>query len=94
MITTEVRKARRGGRPMAELELSDFLKGIRYGTLSFLYGEGWPDMRPLNFAFNNGNFYFHANGFTGEKLKYLDCRNKVVISLYQERHKQIILKSA
>ena len=69
---------------MTEQELSDFLKSIRYGTLSFLNDEGWPDMRPLNFAFVSDRFYFHANGFTGEKLKYLDHQNKVVISLYKE----------
>lgn len=82
MIDAEVRKTIRGGRQMTGEELDTFLKAVRYGTLSYMNGEGWPDMRPLNFGFYNGCWYFHAHKTRGEKLKDLTSGRKVCISFY------------
>ena len=83
MITQEVRKTVRGGRAMTADELSSFLAGARYGVLSFVNDEGWPDMRPLNIAWHNGCFYFHTHKFLGEKLPYLDGNKRAVFCLYE-----------
>lgn len=83
MITAEVRNTVRGGRRMTKEELAAFLKGAAYATVSFVNDEGWPDMRPVNIAMWNGRFYFHANKVRGEKLKYLDGKNRVVLSIME-----------
>lgn len=82
MITAQVRQTIRGGRAMTEEELETFLSNIRYGTLSYLNDEGWPDMRPLNFGRVDGCYYFHAHKTKGEKLKGLTNGKKVCISFY------------
>ena len=87
MINVEVRKTFRGGRQMTDDELRDYLSSIRYGTLSYITSEGWPDMRPLNFGSYNGCYYFHAHKTRGEKLKDLIDGAKVVISFYDTSDK-------
>lgn len=87
MIDAEVRKTIRGGREMTEEELAAFLKQIRYGTLSYMNDQGWPDMRPLNFGLYNGCYYFHAHKLKGEKLKDLTTGKKVCISFYNTSDK-------
>lgn len=87
MINTEVRKTVRGGRKMTEEELQAFIKTIRYGTLSYVNGEGWPEQRPLNFGYYNGCYYFHAHKLEGEKLKDWEDGAKVVISFYETTDK-------
>lgn len=82
MIDAEVRKTFRGGRRMTDEELQKFLQTIRYGTLSYSTQEGWPDVRPLNFGYWNGCYYFHAHKTRGEKLKDLLDGKKVVICFY------------
>lgn len=68
-------------------ELEEFLENIRYGTLSFVNEDGWPDMRPLNFGYHNGCFYFHVHKLIGEKLKNFTDGKKVVISFYETTDK-------
>lgn len=87
MIDAEVRKTFRGGRQMTDEELNAYLSTIRYGTLSFMTGEGWPDMRPLNFGIYNGCYYFHAHKTRGEKLKEWTDGKKVVVSFYDASDK-------
>jgi len=83
MITDPVRTSHFGSREMNESEVWEFLKRIRYGTLSYTGAEGWPDSRVLNFGMYNGNFYFHSNKVRGEKLPFTSDGQKACISFYE-----------
>lgn len=83
MITDPVRKTPNGSRAMTEQEVQSFLERICYGTLSYANNDGWPDSRVLNFVQYNGNFYFHAHKFKGEKLQNLPDGKQVCISFYE-----------
>ena len=81
MLNMQPGETNRGSRKMTERELQDFLKETRYGTIAFLGADGWPDMRPLNLAYYNGCFYFHAHRRLGEKLRYISNHEKVCVNV-------------
>lgn len=84
MFDTPIRSTNRGSRAMTPQELEEFLTGsLRYGTLAFTGEGGWPDIRPLNFGYWKGAFYFHANRNRGEKLKYLCNQEPVCINIFE-----------
>lgn len=82
MPNTEVRQSVLGGRKMTEEELAEYLQSICYGTVSYVDDEGWPQMRPMNFSYLDGKFYFHANKTQGEKLRGLREGARVCLSFY------------
>ncbi len=83
MIDADVRTSVLGGRQMTQEELDRSISTIRYGTLSYVDEEGWPDMRPMNFGVYQGCYYFHAHKTKGEKLKSLTSGKRVCISFYK-----------
>ncbi len=83
MITDPVRTSHFGSRAMTEEEVQTFLTRIRYGTLSYVGSEGWPDSRVLNFGIYEGDFYFHSHKAKGEKLPFISDGQKACISFYE-----------
>lgn len=82
MYNDPVGTSRFGSRGMTEEELADFLKHIRYGTLSYVGEDGWPDSRVFNFSLWNGNYYFHSHKVKGEKLPFISNGQRACISFY------------
>lgn len=83
MFDVPVRRTPLGSRAMTEEELEQFLGRICYGTISYQADDGWPDSRVLNFVYNKGAFYCHANKYCGEKLNYWANGTKVCINFYE-----------
>ena len=83
MFNAPITPSRFGSRAMTDEELQDFLKHVRYGTLSYTGDEGWPDSRVFNFGLLNGKFYFHSHKVRGEKLPFISNGQKACISFYE-----------
>ncbi len=73
---------------MTPEELAEFLANdVRYGTVSFIGEDGWPDSRVFNIGYFNGCYYIHGAKKVGEKLKYLGRHERVCLSMvkYSDR---------
>ena len=64
------RKLRRKEKQMPEQEAFEVLKNGREGVLATLGADGYPYAVPLNYAFHDGNIYFHC-AKTGHKIDNL-----------------------
>ena len=84
MFQEAVRHTGRGGRAMTPEELEAFLGSVAVGTIAYTTQDGWPDMRPLNFGYYNGCFYFHVAKARGEKLQHWQNGQRVCLSFYTE----------
>lgn len=54
----------------------DLLKTCHVGRLGTIGADGWPMVKPLNFAWHEGSIYFHC-ALEGEKLEDIRRDNRV-----------------
>lgn len=72
---------RRKDREVTREEAEDILKKCEYGILSTCGEDGVPYGVPVNYAFVNGNIYFHCAKGAGHKLKNIGFSNKVCFTV-------------
>lgn len=67
---------RRGEKLMGEEDLVRILKNGRYGVLGTLDEEGYPNVTPLNYAYDGKYIYFHGAS-EGKKIDNIRHEEKV-----------------
>ncbi|MBB6732547.1 pyridoxamine 5'-phosphate oxidase family protein [Cohnella zeiphila] len=72
----------------SEFEVSDeaqceqFLNERYDGVLTFIGEDGWPKAVPINYAYHQGNVYFHGSK-KGEKMSGLALDSRAEFAVYQ-----------
>ncbi|MGN7360086.1 pyridoxamine 5'-phosphate oxidase family protein [Paenibacillus sp. SAF-054] len=66
-----------------EQEIHDFLSGMSFGFLGTVGEDGRPRVTPLNYVYDQGNFYFHGSRI-GEKMEHLKANPHVSFSVADE----------
>lgn len=56
--------------------INDLLKTCHVGRLGTIGADGYPMVKPLNFAYHDGNIYFHT-ALEGEKVDDIRRNNRV-----------------
>jgi hypothetical protein len=56
--------------------IADLLATSHVGRLGTVGSDGWPMIKPLNFAYSDGRIYFHC-ALEGEKLLHIRHDNRV-----------------
>jgi nitroimidazol reductase NimA-like FMN-containing flavoprotein (pyridoxamine 5'-phosphate oxidase superfamily) len=69
-----MRKAKKAITDRSVIE--ELLRTCPVGRLGTVGPDGWPMVKPLNFAFLNGHVYFHT-ALEGEKIEHIRRDNKV-----------------
>ncbi|NOU96283.1 flavin-nucleotide-binding protein [Paenibacillus sp. LMG 31456] len=64
-------------------ETESFLHEMTYGVLGTIGEDGWPQLTPLNFAYQNGELYFHGSRI-GSKMEQLKSDPRVTFSVSKE----------
>ncbi|AFH65158.1 pyridoxamine 5'-phosphate oxidase family protein [Paenibacillus caseinilyticus] len=64
-------------------EIDAFLNEMSYGYLATEGADGWPHLTPLNYAYYNGNIYFHGSR-AGSKMKEIAQSDKVSFAVSKE----------
>ena len=67
---------RRIEKLMSDEDAIKILEYGSYGVLGTLDANGYPNVTPLNYAYKNGNIYFHS-AVEGTKLDNIEFENKV-----------------
>lgn len=57
-------------------DITDILNSCHTGRLGTVGADGWPMVKPLNFAYHEGRIYFHC-ALEGEKLDDIRRDNRV-----------------
>ncbi|WP_372637821.1 pyridoxamine 5'-phosphate oxidase family protein [Cohnella sp.] len=65
-----------------ERECIDFLEEKHDGVLTFSGADGWPKAVPLNYAWHDGNVYFHGSK-QGEKMAGIAADPRAEFVVYQ-----------
>ncbi|MCR8629740.1 pyridoxamine 5'-phosphate oxidase family protein [Paenibacillus radicis (ex Xue et al. 2023)] len=64
-------------------ETESFLQEMSFGVLGTIGEDGWPQLTPLNFAYQNGELYFHGSR-VGSKMEHLKRDPRVTFSVAKE----------
>lgn len=72
---------RRKDREVTREEAEGILKKCEYGILSTCGEDGVPYGVPVNYAFVDGNIYFHCAKGVGHKLENIGFNNKVCFTV-------------
>lgn len=64
-------------------EIDAFLSEASYGFLGVTGPDGWPRMKPLNYAYTGGAIYFHGSA-KGEKMEDLTRTRQVTFAVAKE----------
>ncbi|MDF2936232.1 MAG: hypothetical protein K0Q90_1605 [Paenibacillaceae bacterium] len=64
-------------------EIDAFLNDASYGFLGVMGQDGWPHMKPLNFAYTGGAIYVHGSA-KGEKMDDLARNSQVTFAVAKE----------
>ncbi|QSF44258.1 pyridoxamine 5'-phosphate oxidase family protein [Paenibacillus tianjinensis] len=66
-----------------EEEIREFLQGMSFGFLGTSDEQGAPRVTPLNFVYDQGNFYFHGS-HAGGKMESIRQQKKVCFTVADE----------
>lgn len=66
-----------------EEEITEFLSAQTFGFLGTVSPENKPRVTPLNFVYDEGNFYFHGS-LAGEKMKHIKANSEVSFTVAEE----------
>lgn len=64
-------------------EIDAFLTEASFGFLGVMGSDGWPHMKPLNFAYTGGSIYVHGSA-KGEKMDDLARTRQVTFAVAKE----------
>ncbi|ENZ00676.1 hypothetical protein HMPREF1092_02328 [Clostridium thermobutyricum] len=74
------RKLRKINYEIPKERVEELIKTTEYGVLSTVGEDGYPYAVPVNYAYINGNIYFHC-AREGHKLDNISFNNKVSFTL-------------
>lgn len=74
------RKLRKINYEIPKERVEELIKTTEYGVLSTVGEDGYPYAIPVNYAYINGNIYFHC-AREGHKLDNISFNNKVSFTL-------------